>query len=65
MAEPIRTEVDERGVATLVTQRPQVRNAFDRELIAALHAAVDEEGRAGMTASVEGRRGPWHPEARS
>lgn len=41
MSEPVRTEVDERGVATLTLQRPQVRNAFDPELIAALHGAVD------------------------
>lgn len=59
MAEPIRTEVDERGVATLVLQRPEVRNAFDRDLIAALHAAVhevsaDERVRAVVLTGSEG-----------
>jgi serine protease len=41
MSEPVRTDVDDRGVATLTLQRPEVRNAFDPELIAALHGAVD------------------------
>lgn len=42
MTTPVRTDVDERGVATVVLDRPEVRNAFDAELIAALHGAVDE-----------------------
>lgn len=42
MAEPVRTDVDERGVATVVLHRPEVRNAFDAELIAALHGAVED-----------------------
>lgn len=44
MNDPVHTDVDDRGVATLSLQRPQVRNAFDPELIGALHAAVDELG---------------------
>lgn len=42
MSEPIRTAVDERGVATLTMQRPEARNAFDADLIAALHTAVED-----------------------
>lgn len=42
MAEPVRTHVDERGVATVTLHRPEVRNAFDAELIAALHGVVDD-----------------------
>jgi methylglutaconyl-CoA hydratase len=41
MSEPVRTDVDQRGVATITLQRPEVRNAFDAGLIAALHATVD------------------------
>lgn len=42
MSEPVRSHVDERGVATLTLQRPEARNAFDAHLIAELHRAVDE-----------------------
>lgn len=42
MSEPVRSHVDDRGVATLTLQRPEVRNAFDARLIAELHRAVDE-----------------------
>lgn len=42
MTAPVATHLDERGVATLTLQRPEVRNAFDAELIAALHGAVDD-----------------------
>lgn len=41
MSEPIGVDRDDRGVATLTLQRPDVRNAFDAELIAALHTAVE------------------------
>ena len=40
--EPVLTEIDERGVATLVLNRPEVHNAFNDELIARLARAVDE-----------------------
>ena len=40
--EPIVTEIDERGVATLVLNRPDVHNAFDDVLIAHLGDALDE-----------------------
>ncbi len=39
--EPIVTEIDERGVATLVLNRPDVHNAFDDVLIARLSDALD------------------------
>jgi len=36
--------VDERGVAYLTLNRPEVYNAYDDELIAALHVALDQLG---------------------
>lgn len=42
MTGPVALEVDGRGVATVVLQRPEVRNAFDAELVAALHGVVEE-----------------------
>lgn len=41
MSEPVATEIDDRGVATVTLQRPEVRNAFDGHLIAQLHRAAD------------------------
>ena len=35
-------DVDARGVATVVLNRPTVNNAYDHELIAGLLAALDE-----------------------
>ena len=40
--EPLLTEIDERGVAALVLNRPDVHNAFDDVLIARLSDALDE-----------------------
>ena len=40
--EPILTEIDERGVASLVLNRPDVHNAFDDVLIGRLGDALDE-----------------------
>jgi methylglutaconyl-CoA hydratase len=40
--EPIVTEIDERGVATLILNRPDVHNAFDDVLIARLSDALDQ-----------------------
>jgi len=37
--------VDRRGVATVTLNRPQVNNAYDGDLIAGLHAAMDALGR--------------------
>ena len=34
MSETVLLDVDQRGVATLTLNRPDVRNAFDNELIA-------------------------------
>lgn len=38
----LRVERDDRGVVTLVMDRPEVRNAFDGELVAALTAAAED-----------------------
>lgn len=42
MSNPLGFEVDDRGVATLTLDRPDVRNAFDDELIAAISHRVAE-----------------------
>lgn len=39
--EPVLTEIDERGVASLVLNRPEVHNAFDDVLIARLTESLD------------------------
>jgi methylglutaconyl-CoA hydratase len=39
MSEPLRIETDGRGVATVTMDRPEVRNAFNPELIQRLHEA--------------------------
>jgi methylglutaconyl-CoA hydratase len=38
-------DVDPRGVATVILNRPQVNNAYDETLIQGLHDAMDELGR--------------------
>jgi len=38
-------EIDRRGVATVTLNRPQVNNAYNGDLIAGLHAAMDALGR--------------------
>ena len=40
--EPVLTEIDERGVASLILNRPDVHNAFDDVLIGRLNEALDE-----------------------
>ena len=42
MTEGVQVEVDGRGVATITMDRPDVRNAFDDRLIAAMAAAIRE-----------------------
>ncbi len=44
MGEPILIHVDERGVATVTLNRPELRNAFDDKLIAQLDAAIADLG---------------------
>ncbi len=44
MAEPILQHIDNRGVATITLNRPQLRNAFDSGLIARLDAAIADLG---------------------
>ncbi len=40
--EPVITEVDDRGVATVTLNRPEANNAYNRELIEGLGAALDQ-----------------------
>lgn len=42
MAETLRTEIDDRGVATLTINRPEARNALDRALVDALTRALKQ-----------------------
>jgi len=39
--EPVLWETDDRGVATVILNRPEVNNAYDEALISGLHAAMD------------------------
>lgn len=41
MAEAVLVEVDQRGVATVTLNRPEVNNAYDEAMLRGLHAAVD------------------------
>jgi len=45
MNDTVLWSVDRRGVATVTLNRPQVNNAYNGELIAGLHAAMDALGR--------------------
>jgi methylglutaconyl-CoA hydratase len=40
-AQPVLSQVDARGVATVTLNRPEVNNAYDESLIQGLHAAMD------------------------
>jgi methylglutaconyl-CoA hydratase len=55
---PVLCEVDGRGVAQVVLNRPERNNAYDGALIAALHAALDTlEKTRGLRAVVIGGKG--------
>lgn len=41
MADPVLLEVDDRGVATVTLNRPDVNNAYDEAMLRGVHAAVD------------------------
>lgn len=41
MSEPLRTDRDDRGVVTVTMDRPEVRNAFDADLIARLRTTFE------------------------
>ena len=49
---PVLTSVDERGVATVTLNRPEANNAYNRELILGLHAALDEVGKSSNIRAV-------------
>jgi methylglutaconyl-CoA hydratase len=40
-SQPVLSQVDDRGVATVTLNRPEVNNAYDEALIQGLHAAMD------------------------
>jgi methylglutaconyl-CoA hydratase len=44
-ANPVLWELDERGVATVTLNRPEVNNAYDAGLINGVLAAMDELGK--------------------
>jgi methylglutaconyl-CoA hydratase len=51
MSQAVLTTVDDRGVATVSLNRPEVNNAYNGDLIEGLHRAMDELGRdAGLRA---------------
>jgi len=53
MNSPVLWGVDGRGVATVTLNRPEVNNAYDGDLIAGLHAAMDDLGaRSGVRVVV-------------
>jgi methylglutaconyl-CoA hydratase len=54
VAEHVRLEIDDRGIATVTLARPDVRNAFDAELIAHLTIAL---GRIDLSARAVVLRG--------
>jgi methylglutaconyl-CoA hydratase len=55
---PVLLDIDERGVAKVVLNRPERNNAYDDGLIAALSATVDKlEGTRGLRAVVISGRG--------
>ncbi len=45
MNDTVLLDIDRRGVATVTLNRPQVNNAYNGDLIAGLHAAMDALGR--------------------
>jgi methylglutaconyl-CoA hydratase len=49
---PILLRVDERGVAYVTLNRPEVYNAYNGDMIAALLAAFDELAREPLRAAV-------------
>ena len=50
-AQPVLSQVDARGVATVTLNRPEVNNAYDETLIQGLHDAMDALG-AGLRVLV-------------
>jgi methylglutaconyl-CoA hydratase len=51
-SDPVLWRVDERGVAYVTLNRPEVYNAYNGDLIAALLVALDELGREPLRAAV-------------
>ena len=63
---PVLWNLDERGVATVTLNRPEVNNAYDGALIRGVLAAMDDLGNKpaarrraeGQWQAFSGRRGP-------
>ena len=49
---PVLWHTDERGIATVVLNRPDRNNAYNAEMIQGLHAAMDELGEVGRVRAV-------------
>src|SRR5262252_3469070 len=55
--DPVLWRVDERGVAYITLNRPEIYNAYNGELIAALLAAFDQLGREPVRLAVISGKG--------
>ena len=53
------TEIDQRGVASLILNRPEVHNAFDDVLIGLGAYSVNFEDHPSMVLVGDGRSGQW------
>lgn len=59
MPDPVLWSLDDRGVARLILNRPEVNNAYDGAMIEGLHSAMDAlAGEAGVRAVVITGNGP-------
>ena len=54
-ASPVLWDLDERGVATVTLNRPEVNNAYDAGLIHGVLSAMDELGRQPLLRAGAGR----------
>lgn len=58
MTDLLQQEIDSRGVATLTLNRPALHNAFNAELINALHEAFEQLSEVGVRALILTGEGP-------
>ena len=67
MTDPIvLSDIDARGVATVTFNRPQVNNAYNGDMIAALVdalAAIGGEAEEGRASFLAKRKPSWYPGA--